>query len=198
MKSTGRAIVIGASLGGITAITELLKALPSEFSFPIVIVQHIYSNDYWLQTLRSQCRLQVREAEEKEPVAPGFVYIAPANYHLMIEVDHTLSLSTDEKVNYSRPSIDVLFQTAADAWKEQVVGVLLTGSSTDGAKGLELIKRKGGLTIVQDPTTAKCGTMPESAIKLCQVDHVLTLENIAALLIQLHYGQAAAEISMNK
>lgn len=183
-----KAIVIGVSSGGLNAMKYLFPALPADFSIPIIVVQHIssHSDNHWIALLNSMSMLNVKEADEKEKINPGTIYIAPANYHLLIEEDHTFSFTIDEKVNFARPSIDVLFETAANAYGHQLIGVVLTGANHDGALGLKKIKKMGGLTIVQDPATAEAGHMPASAIKETSPDHILPLEDIAQLLININ------------
>lgn len=182
-------IAIGVSAGGMKALSTLLPSLPGDYSIPLVVVQHLHpdsGNGYLAEYLDRHCRLKVKEADEKESIAPGNVYIAPADYHLLVERDRTFSLSKDPKVNYSRPSIDVLFETAAEACGPGLIGIVLTGASADGAKGLLAVKRNGGLTIVQDPDSAESKIMPQAAVALCgKVDHLLSLEEIAGLLISL-------------
>lgn len=181
------AVVIGVSSGGMNALRTLLSVLPPAFPLPVIILQHVgaHSNGDWIALLDKSGQMKLKEADEKEKIEGGNVYIAPANYHLHIEKDHTFSLSVTEKVNYARPSIDVLFESAADAYADSLIGIVLTGSSSDGTKGLKRIKEKGGLTIVQDPATAESPFMPASAIASVKVDHILSLENIATLLIQI-------------
>jgi two-component system, chemotaxis family, protein-glutamate methylesterase/glutaminase len=181
------AIVIGVSAGGMNALKTIFSLLPAGFSIPIIIVQHISarSNNKWIHLLGYKGHIHVKEADEKESIVPGNVYVAPPNYHLMIEKDKTFSLSIDERVSYARPSIDVLFESAADAYKDKLIGIVLTGSNNDGTKGLKHIKESGGLTIVQDPATAESGYMPSSAIAAVEVDHILSLENIVDLLIKI-------------
>ena len=173
-----RAVVIGVSAGGIQALSTLLPLLPKDFSLPILVVQHRLagSDDYITKSLNQICAMQVKEAEEKEAVKAGCVYLAPADYHLLVERDQTLSLSVDEKVNYSRPAIDVLFESAAYAWSSGLIGIVLTGANSDGAKGLALVKQLGGTAIVQNPDTAEHGTMPRAA--LASADYVLELPEI--------------------
>ncbi len=180
-------IVIGASFGGLNALKTILPILPKDFSIPIVIVQHLgqESNKYMLKHLDSICDVGVKEAEEKEKMKPGIIYFAPSNYHLLIEDDMTLSLSVEEKVNYSRPSIDVLFESAAYAFHQGVVGLVLTGANTDGSLGLKKIKEFNGLTIVQSPDTAEATAMPQGAIDTCSVDHIIPLANIGHFLVEL-------------
>jgi two-component system chemotaxis response regulator CheB len=130
-------------------------------------------------------KLKVKEADEKERPANGMAYIAPPNYHLLFENDQSFTLTVDERVNYARPSIDVLFETAAEAYKDTLIGIILTGANTDGSRGLKKIKDFGGLTIVQDPATAESDSMPRAAILTTQVDHVLPIEEIAEFLNSL-------------
>ena len=181
------AIVIGVSSGGMNAMKVMFSLLPKEFNIPIIIVQHISPNseNLWINLLNDKSNLEIKEADEKEKIENGKVYIAPPNYHLLIERDKTFSLSVDERVNFARPSINVLFESAAEAYKNKLIGVILTGSNNDGTNGLKLIKEYGGLTIVQDPSTAESGFMPASAIAAMQVDYILSLKGIIDLLIKL-------------
>ncbi len=180
--SAFQAVVIGVSAGGMHALSTLLPALPKDFPLPILVVQHRLagSDDYLAHSLDQLCAIHVKEAEEKEPLKAGWVYIAPADYHLLVERDQTLSLSVDDKENYSRPSIDVLFESAAYAWTSALIGVILTGANSDGARGLALIKEKGGITVVQNPTTAEYDVMPKAA--LASAKYVLDLAKIGELL----------------
>lgn len=182
-----RAIVIGASAGGMDAIKSILMPLQEGFSAPILIVQHLspHSDGYMAKYLNELCKINVKEADEKEKILPGNAYIAPANYHLLIEKDETLSLTVDPKVNYSRPSIDILFESAAEVYENELIGIILTGGNGDGSKGLKVIKEFGGLTIVQDPSTAEAEFMPRAAIKASEVDYILSLNKISNKLIKL-------------
>ncbi|MEI6420815.1 MAG: chemotaxis protein CheB [Lentisphaerota bacterium] len=185
MKRNFKAIAIGASAGGFTALKTILSKLKGDLSATVLIVQHTSPNsgDYMSKHLDSMSKLKVKEAEEKEKLKPGTAYIAPPNYHLLVEYDETLSLSVDERVNFSRPSIDVLFESASDVFGNALIGIVLTGASGDGSAGLKRIKDAGGLTVVQDPRTAEVSTMPEAAIAAVgKPDHVLSLEDIAKLL----------------
>lgn len=178
-------VVIGASLGGLHALTTLLGALPPDFPTPLVIVQHRAREATSLLSLLQQAsRLPVSEAEDKQPLQEGQVYLAPADYHVLVE-QRSLALSIDGPVLYARPSIDVLFESAADACAGRVIGVILTGASADGAQGLAAIKARGGCAIVQEPAEAECRVMPEAAIAAAPVDYVLRLLAIAALLARL-------------
>lgn len=181
------AVVIGVSAGGLAALDRILPALRSDFCLPILIVQHIGADsDSYLPThFDIRCPMKVKEAEDKERIQRGKIYFAPPNYHLMVEPDRCIALSIDEKVNYSRPSIDVLFETAAVTYRQKLIGVVLTGANQDGARGLARIKQYGGLTIVQDPDSAEVDTMPRAAMEATDVDRVLPLQDIAPLLNKL-------------
>ena len=184
-------IAVGTSLGGFNALTALLGSLPDRFRVPIVIVQHrTVSHDGrgLARLLQDHARLPILEAEDKMAVEPGVVYLAPADYHLMVEAPGLLALSTDQPVRAARPSIDVLFQTAADAYREALLGVLLTGASADGAEGLAAVKRQGGRAIVQDPATAECRTMPAAGLAATTVDYVLPIDRIGEHLVTLSEG----------
>lgn len=181
------AVVIGSSAGGIKALTQILSTLPENFPLPIVIVQHLHpqSNNYISQILANKCKLTVRQAEEKESISPGIVYLAPPAYHLLIEEDRSFSLSLDAPVKYARPSVDVLFETAMYAYRQHLIAVILTGANSDGCDGVRKIKSQGGYIIVQDPKTAEAETMPDSAIKCAKVDKILHLDDIGAHLLHL-------------
>ena len=182
-----KAVVMGASAGGFSALSTVLTVLPADFAAPVIIVQHMSpdSDNYVVRTLNGCCRIRVKEADEKEKAVPGGVYIAPPNYHLMIEEDTTLSLSTGKRVRNSRPSIDVLFETAAEAYGTGLIGVILTGSNNDGSRGLSRIKSEGGLAVVQDPETAEADEMPGAAIAMVDVDNILTLSEIGPFLCKI-------------
>jgi two-component system chemotaxis response regulator CheB len=184
------AVVIGASAGGLTALEVLLPCLPVHYHLPVIIVQHSHpgSDDFLTRYLNNKCRLIVKQADDKEPVLPGVVYFAPPNYHLLIEMDHSFSLSVEEPVNFARPSIDVLFETAAEAYGSRLMGIILTGASADGARGLMKIKSAGGIAVVQDPRTAEAQIMPKSAISAGEVDFILPLEAIGKFLARLSDG----------
>ena len=165
----------------------LFSGLPADFSIPVIVVQHMspHSDSQWIPLVGKNFPLNFKEADEKEEIRPGTIYIAPPNYHLLIENDGSFSLSVDEKVSYARPSIDVLFETAAMAFKQQVIGIILTGSNHDGAAGLKAIKDCGGLCIVQDPATAASPYMPQVAIDTAKPQFVLSIKNIIDLLKEL-------------
>ncbi len=177
-------VVVGASAGGVEALTAVLQPLPAEYPLPVMVVLHIPADrDSILPNLfQSKCRLRVKEAEDKEQIEGRTIYFAPPDYHLLIEADRRLSLSSEEPVHYSRPSIDVLFESAAQACGSQVLGVVLTGANSDGAAGLRAICDRGGIALVQDPDTAYASAMPTAARQLCPEASVYRLEEIATCL----------------
>ena len=185
-----RHVVMGASAGGIRAFERVLGALPGDFCLPIVICQHILpdAGPDFCRIFDAMTPLAVKEADEKEHPLPGHVYVAPPGYHLLIERDGSFSLCVDEKVCFARPSIDVLFESAAQAWSPALLGVLLTGANEDGAMGIKRIKERGGQTMVQSPGDAHRPVMPEAAIALQCVDHVLPLDGIGSFLADLQSG----------
>ncbi|WP_028866205.1 chemotaxis protein CheB [Psychromonas aquimarina] len=184
MKKNYQAVVIGASMGGMQALRTLLAQLPNNFPLPVMVVQHQMrgSDDFLAEYLNRYCAVEVKEACSNEPVLSAHVYIAPAGYHLLVEEEKTLSLSVDLPVNYSIPSIDVLFESAADVYGEYLVGIVLTGASVDGSQGLKKIKAYGGLAVVQDPVSAEAPEMPAAAVNAAEVDHILPLEEIGVFL----------------
>ena len=183
-------IVIGASRGGLNAVQTLLKGLPDTFPLPLAVVLHRHkeTDDLLQPSLQKYCALPVTEVTDKELIQPGHVYTAPADYHLLVEPPH-FSLSVDEPVLYARPSIDVLFESAADAFGKAIIGVILTGASQDGAHGAAQIQKRGGTVIVQEPATAESPTMPFAALAATQTRFVLPLDQIAATLIQISRNQ---------
>ncbi|MBF0370257.1 MAG: chemotaxis protein CheB [Magnetococcales bacterium] len=180
-------VVMGCSAGGMEALRVVLSPLPASFPVPILVVQHVSqeSDRYLIRYLNKHTKLTVLEAEEKEAIKPGRVYVAPPGYHLLVEKDHTLSLTIDAKVHYSRPSIDVLFETAAWAFQANGIGILLTGASQDGASGLLQIKKQGGMTLVEDPDSAESRLMPLFAVQADAARKILPLEEIPRQLCTL-------------
>jgi two-component system, chemotaxis family, protein-glutamate methylesterase/glutaminase len=178
------AIVLGASAGAFDALSVVLSALPATFPFPVLAVVHMPPDrdSALAELLGSRCRIPVREAEDKETAVGGTIYLAPRDYHLLMESDGRLSLSGEEPVRFSRPSIDVLFETAADAYGPNLIGVVLTGANNDGARGLRAILDAGGIGLVQRPELAHAPTMPAAAIALCPTARVMTLPEIGRYL----------------
>lgn len=179
-------VVIGASLGGLQALQEILRALPPTFPVPLVIAQHrAKTGGAGLpRLLQNDCNLRVCEPDDKEPLAPGFVYLAPPDYHLLVERG-ALALSTEAPVNHARPSLDVLFESAADAYAEQTIGVVLTGSNDDGARGARRIQQMGGTVIIQDPAVSVSGIMPAAAQARTGIIRTYSLPQIAEVLVKL-------------
>ena len=181
------AVVIGASAGGFEALLAILTGLPATYPMPLVVVLHLPDNheSKLAELFGYRLSLQVREARDKESLAPGVLYFAPSGYHLSIENDCSFSLSCEDRVSYARPSIDVLFASAADAYGKSLAGILLTGANYDGAAGLSGMQVAGALTIVQDPASAEVATMPEAAIRRMTPDLILPLAEIHSLLRRL-------------
>lgn len=180
-------IVLGVSAGGFSALKRLLAALPAGFPLPLIIVQHQRAGQegHLATQLNRISPLQVKEADEGDSLCPATVYLAPANYHLLVERDGTLALSVDPQVCYARPAIDVLFESAAAAYGPRLAGIVLTGANNDGSAGLRAIKNAGGLAIVQDPDDAEVKQMPQNALRSVAADYVVPLTQLAPLLCAL-------------
>jgi two-component system chemotaxis response regulator CheB len=181
------AIVVGASAGGVEALLSLLGPLRQGFVLPIIVVLHLPEErrSQLAEVFSRRIEMPVHEAIDKQDIVAGTVYFATPGYHLSVEQDRSLSLSLEDRVHYSRPSIDYLFESAADAYGPALAAVLLTGANHDGARGLAEVKRRGGLTIVQDPQEAQVATMPQAALNVQQPDHVLPIHGIGRLLVEL-------------
>ena len=190
LKSNGyKIILIGGSAGSFQVTGNILSKLPFNFSIPIVLVLHRLKHvrHGFVEALLQKSRLPVVEPFDKENIKPGIVYLAPANYHLYIEINGRFALSTEEAVNHSRPAIDLTFFTGSYCYQQKTVGIILSGANKDGAAGLKKVKDRGGLTIVQEPSDAQIPVMPVAAIeKTKAVDHVLSIEKIIELLLLLH------------
>lgn len=182
-------LIIGGSAGSLEVILEILPQLRSDLDYAIVLVMHRRSGDSLLTGLLSdRTKLEVREVEEKEAIRPGVIYIAPADYHLLVELDKTFSLDFSEKIHYSRPAIDASFETAAEAFGSSLAGILLSGANADGAEGLLRIKEGGGMTIVQDPAEASVSYMPQQAIEKNAASKILTTRQIIDLMNDLNHS----------
>lgn len=181
------AIVIGVSAGGFHALSLLLSELPANYPVPVIVVQHRTKDypDLLENLLQEKCVIKIKQADEKEKISAGMVYLAPPDYHLLIEADKTFSLSANEYAGYSKPSIDILFETAAEAYARELAGIILTGMNSDGAKGIEAIKLAGGTTIAQIPEEAQYPQMPQAAIDTQKTDYIWTLQQIQQYLINL-------------
>jgi two-component system, chemotaxis family, protein-glutamate methylesterase/glutaminase len=178
------AIVIGGSAGVLDVLRVILPALPAELAIPVLIVVHLPARAHTSlhQSFQFASPLPMRQADDKEPLQGGCIYFASPDYHLLVEANRCAAQSLDEPVYYSRPSIDVLFESASDVYKSRLLGILLTGASPDGAAGLQSVHQAGGLTIIQDPVSCEADTMPQAALTLFKPDYVLAPEKIAALL----------------
>ena len=184
IRGNVQAVGIGASAGALDALSALLPTLPAASPFPVFVVVHLPPDKESLmaEIMRSKCKLRVCEAEDKEPIEPGTVYFAPPNYHLLVESRAQLALSSEEAVLFSRPSIDVLFESAAEIYGPGLVGIVLTGANEDGAAGLREVILAGGAALVQDPATASSPDMPRAALARCPQAQALTLQQISACL----------------
>ena len=184
-------VVVGTSYGGLSALQILLPNLAADFPLPLVVVQHRGkdADDGLCEFLRKQSALPLSEPNDKEAILPGRVYLAPRDYHLLIEQE-SFALSTEAPVSYARPSINVLFESAADVYQDRIIGVILTGANQDGARGLAKIKSYGGLAIVEDPESAASAAMPAAAIAAAHVDAILPITAIAPFLNELCHPQS--------
>lgn len=185
-------IAVGASWGGLKALRAIAHGLPAHFRVPIAFVQHRSKDSAALRDLLQDCTsLIVCEVEDKQPIMGGYIYLAPPDYHLLVDGD-AFSLSVDEPVRYSRPSIDVFFESVADRFGPEAVGVVLTGANDDGARGLSQIVARGGLALVQDPRTAESPIMPRAALRAVPTAQALALERMTPYLISLAAGEESA------
>jgi len=187
-SGTYEAVAIGVSAGGIAALEKILPRFAPDCGLVILVVQHMSpgGGHYLVEHFSSVCHLPVKEASDKEKSEAGTIYFAPADYHLLVEKQRTLALSMEAKVHYCRPSIDVLFETAAEAYSGALAGVILTGANRDGARGLARVKQLGGLSVVQSPETAEVDIMPRAAMDMAQVDCLLPLDRLGDFLAALN------------
>lgn len=182
-----QAVAIGASAGAVQALLAILPALPASFSLPVLVVVHVPPDrtNMLVPLFQSKCRITVKEAEDKEPVEKGVIYFAPSDYHMLVETDGCVALSTDEPVNYSRPSIDVLFESAADYYGSALVGVILTGANHDGAAGLRAVADVGGVAVVENPDGAYASAMPHAALEATPSATIMNHDEILSYLSSL-------------
>ncbi len=181
-----KVIVVGASTGGVDALNLLFSSLKKNFTIPMVVVLHVSPHSSLIiDAFQPPVGVTLKEAEDKETLSDHHIYFAPPNYHLLLERDKSFSLSVEEPVNYSRPSLDVTFLSAAEAFETAALGIILTGANEDGAQGMCAIKRLGGITLVQDPQSAQNSYMPQSALALIRPTFIGTIEGIANFLSQL-------------
>jgi len=178
-------ILVGGSYGGLRALVAMVRGLPSDFITPLAVVLHRHkdSDGMLLEMLQRECPLPASEPTDKEPILPNHIYLAPADYHLMVEDDH-FALSVDDPVRYARPSVDVLFESAADSCGAAAIGIILSGSNRDGAAGAVRIKSRGGRVIVQDPADCEAPQMPQAVLAETRPDYVLRVEDIPGVLLK--------------
>jgi two-component system chemotaxis response regulator CheB len=182
------AVVIGGSAGSVVALGHILPALPAHFP-PVLVVVHVPPSapSLWVELFATRCAMRVREPDAFEPIERGSIYFAPADYHLLVEPDRRCALSVEPPLHFSRPAIDVLFESAADVYRGGLVGVILTGASRDGAAGLRAVRAAGGLALIEDPVTAEVGTMPRAALDAVPESRVLSIAGVLAELISLSW-----------
>lgn len=182
-----KAVVIGGSAGSFQGIVKILSSIPENFTLPIILCLHRLKHvrNGFTEALSIKSKKPVLEPYDKENIRKGKVYLAPANYHMMVELGNSFSLSTEDMVNNSRPSIDITLETAAYVYKDKLIGILLSGANRDGALGMKRIKDRGGLTLVQDPAECMIDTMPTAALALTEIDHVLKVDEIVQFLNEL-------------
>ena len=191
-KQAIQLLIIGGSAGSLDVLLNVLPELRADLNFAVIIVLHRkYNNDSSLTGLiAAKTRMKVKEVDDKDEILPGWIYLAPADYHLLIEADHTLALDYSEKVNYSRPCIDVTFETAAERYGSSLCCMLLSGASADGAAGLKMVKQSGGITVVQDPACAEVSYMPLKAIEKSKPHYILDVQGIADFINTLNEQSA--------
>jgi two-component system chemotaxis response regulator CheB len=182
-----KAIIIGGSAGSFQVVTRILNALPKSYPLPVLLclhrLKHVRSG--FVEALSLKSNIPIEEPYDKDVIKPGRAYLAPANYHMYIELANRIALSTEDAVNHSRPSIDLSFITAANAYREKIIGIILSGANKDGAMGLKKVHDNGGITIVQDPNECEVKTMTQSALQLTKVDFVYTTDQIISFLLKL-------------
>lgn len=183
-----KVVIIGGSAGSLNALMQILPDISALKAFALVIVLHRRGTDDMTleELIKIKTDVPVKIIEDKEPLVPGFLYVAPSNYHLLFEKEETISLDTSEKVNYSRPSIDVSFESAAEVYGDSLVGILLSGSNADGTEGLKMIQKAGGIIIVQDPESADMPFMPNNAIVHTTPDYILNTDEILKFIISIN------------
>ncbi len=182
-----KAVIIGGSAGSFQVITRILNSLPKNFNFPVILclhrLKHVRSG--FVEALSIKSNIPVIEPFDKDNIKVGNAYLAPSNYHMYIELNKRIALSTEEVVNHSRPSIDLSFETAALAYRDKLLGIILSGANKDGAYGLKKVKQMGGTTIIQDPKECQVSTMTDASLKMSKVDHILSTQQIINFLLKL-------------
>ena len=190
-KKNYKAVVIGGSAGSFQVLSHLLNKIPLDFPLPIIICCHRLKDirNGFIEALAVKSIKSIEEPDDKDKIKLGKVYLAPANYHMSVELGHSFSLTTEEMYNSSRPSIDVTFETAAYTYKDKLIGILLTGANKDGALGMKSVKKMGGLTIVQDPADCAVQTMPRAAMSITEIDHILNTDQLIKFFFLLNKFQ---------
>jgi two-component system, chemotaxis family, protein-glutamate methylesterase/glutaminase len=185
-----KALIIGGSAGSFQVVTRILSSLSDKFPIPVLLclhrLKHVRSG--FVEALSLKSNIPIEEPNDKDQLKPGRAYLAPANYHMFIELANRIALSTDDPVNHSRPSIDLSFISAANAYRDKLIGIILSGANRDGALGLKVVGERGGITIVQDPKECEVKTMTESAMQLAKVDYVYSTEEIIRFISKLNYS----------
>jgi two-component system, chemotaxis family, protein-glutamate methylesterase/glutaminase len=191
LNNSYKAVVIGGSAGSFQGMVKILSQLPKGFPLPIIMCLHRLKHvrNGFVEALSIKSVVQVTEPHDKENIKKGAVYLAPANYHMSVELGNYFALSTEEMINNSRPAIDITLSTCAFVYKEKLIGILLSGANRDGAAGMKSISEKGGLTLVQDPSECMIDTMPKAALAVTKIDHVLKVDQIVEFFKELdkHY-----------
>jgi len=187
LNNSYKAVVIGGSAGSFQGVVKILAQLPKGFPLPIIMCLHRLKHvrNGFVEALSIKSVVQVTEPNDKENIKKGSVYLAPANYHMSVELGNNFALSTEEMVNNSRPAIDITLSTSAFVYKEKLIGILLSGANRDGALGMKAIKDKGGLTIVQEPSECMIDTMPKAALAVTKIDYILKIDQIVEFLKEL-------------
>lgn len=182
-----KAVVIGGSAGSFPLVVKILAALPKDYPYPVFLALHRLKHirNGFVEALSIKSNIPVIEPEDKQQIKPGIAYLAPSNYHMYVELGNTISLSTDEMVKYSRPSIDLTFDTASYVYKDKMVGVIVSGANTDGADGIRKSKERGAFCIAQNPDEATIKTMPDAAIKAATMDQIMNIDDICKFLVSL-------------
>lgn len=185
-----KAVIIGGSAGSFQVVIKILSSIQKNFPVPVFLCLHRLKHvrEGFVEALSIKSNIIITEPNDKDFIKPGIAYLAPSNYHMYIEQDMRISLSTEEPINHSRPAIDLSFFSAANTYKENLIGIILSGANKDGALGLKAVKDNGGITIVQDPEECQIRTMTESSLKATQVDHILKTEQIIAFLNKHQYN----------
>lgn len=187
LNNSYKAVVIGGSAGSFQGVVKILSQLPKGFPLPIIMCLHRLKHvrNGFVEALSIKSVVQVTEPNDKESIKKGSVYLAPANYHMSVELGNNFALSTEEMINNSRPSIDITLSSCAFVYKEKLLGILLSGANRDGALGMKHIHERGGTTIVQEPTECMIDTMPKAALAVTQIDHVMKIDEIVEVLKEL-------------